>query len=146
MSPDRICAFYSPGPHYVRMLRALRENYPDATLVAAIPVTFPFAIEGFVDETLRLPDPDETRGVKGAYAVLQQIRETKSTWLVVMFDSPRLNLLAAMSAAESRRCYTVDGRFYRLERGVAAIVTTAFARRIRGHWAYLAAWWGTRRR
>ena len=57
MSAPRICAFYSRGPHYVRLLRCLRENYPDATLVAAIPTSFPYhAIEGLVDETLRLDD------------------------------------------------------------------------------------------
>ena len=38
---QRIGAFYSDGPHFQRMLRALREAYPDGTITAIIPPDYP---------------------------------------------------------------------------------------------------------
>jgi hypothetical protein len=146
MTTDRICAFYSSGPHYVRMLRCLRENCPEATLVAAIPASFPFdAIDGLVDETVRLGDRNETRGLRGSYAALRNIRQAQCTQIVVMFDSPRLNLLSALSGTRDRHCFTVDGRFYRLNKNPLSLLLTALWQRSQGQWNFIRAWWGTRK-
>ncbi|MCF6286753.1 MAG: hypothetical protein L3K26_16395 [Candidatus Hydrogenedentes bacterium] len=146
MTTDRICAFYSSGPHYVRMLRCLRENCPDATLVAAIPASFPFdAIDDLVDETVRLPDRKASRDLRGGYFALRSIRQAQCTQIVVMFDSPRLNLLSALSGTRDRHCFTVDGRFYRLNKKTAVLVASTTLRRLRGQWNFLCAWWGTRK-
>jgi len=144
--PERICAFYSQGPHYVRLLRCLRENYPNAVLVAAIPATFPFdVIGGLVNETIRLPDGEERGRISQGWQVLRRLRQARCAQIVVMFDSPRLHLLSALSGARQRRCFTVDGRFYRLRAGFTALLADALARPIRGRWNYLMAWWGTRK-
>ncbi len=146
MTEQRICAFYSTGPHYVRMLRALRENYPDAVIVTAIPTAFPFeVIAELADETVRLPEGAQRRGIRTALHVLKQLRRARCSHVVVMFDSPRLNLLSSMSGIPHRRCYTVDGRFYRLTRRPPQLLWDAARERVRGQWDYLRAWWGTRR-
>lgn len=146
MTEQRICAFYSAGPHYVRMLRALRENYPDAVIVAAIPMTFPFeVIAELADETVRLPEAGKRHGIRTAKDVLRQLRGARCSHVVVMFDSTRLNLLSSVSGIPNRRCYTVDGRFYRLTRRVPQLLWAAARQKVNGQWDYLRAWWGTRR-
>ncbi len=146
MSEERICAFYSTGPHYVRMLRALREHYPDAVIVAAIPATFPFdVIAELADETVRLPEGGQRGGMRVALNVLKQLRRARCSHVVIMFDSPRLNVLTGLSGIPNRRCYTVDGRFYRLTRRMPDLLGRVVGQRIHGQWDYLRAWWGTRR-
>lgn len=143
MNRDRICAYYSAGPHFVRMLRNLREHYPEATLVAAIPPDFPFdVIGGLVDETIRLP---ESRSVRDGWTTVSQLRRAQCGQIIVMFDSPRLNMLARLSGARVRGCFTVDGRFYHLERRIGRIIASEAWCRISGQWHYLQAWWGTRK-
>src|SRR5690606_16419650 len=113
--PERICAFYSRGPHFVRMLKHLREAYPGETLIAAIPASFPFpTIEPLVDETIRLPEPGARSGLRRVWAIVRRLRRARCSHMVVMFDSPRLNLLARFSGAGRRWCFTVDGRLHAL--------------------------------
>ena len=135
--PERICAFYSKGPHFVRMLKHLREAYPGETLIAAIPASFPFTtIEPLVDETIRLPEPVGQPG----------LRRARCSHMVVMFDSPRLNLLARFSGAGCRWCFTVDGRLHALAHALPGLLLSPLARRGRGEWAYVRARLGTARR
>ena len=111
MTPERICAFYSHGPHYVRMLRCLRENYPDATLVAAIPETFPFdVIASLADETVRVPDRDGLGALAHAWTVTRRLRQARCNRIAVMFDSFRLNLLSRARRTWSVRLASVVGR------------------------------------
>lgn len=146
MKKERICAFYSRGPHFVRMLRCLRENYPHAVLVAAIPSSFPLdVIAGLTDETIRLPNGDETPRSRRDWATLRRIRKARCTQIVVMFDSPRLALLSLLSGAPKRRCFTVDGRFYRIHMNPVTLCWIHLGQRVRGQWHYLRAWWGTRK-
>lgn len=146
MNTPRICAFYSTGPHYVRMLRVLRENYPEAVIVAAVPATFPFeVIADLVDETMRLPEGGQRGNLSAAMNVLQQLRRARCSHVVIMFDSPRLNVLTGLSGIPHRRCYTVDGRFYRLTRRVPRLLAQVAQQRLKGAWDYFRAWWGTRK-
>ena len=146
MNPKRICALYSKGPHYLRMIHCLRENYPDATIVAAVPLDFPFdVINDLVDETLPMPTPGENKGVAGAWRSMRRIRSSTCTHLVVMFDSPRLHVLGRISGVSNRRCFTVDGRFYPLNLGMTAIAKQVIGCFILGRWNYFLAWQGTRK-
>ena len=38
---ERICAFYSYGAHYVRLLKRLRAEYPQAHITAPVPKGYP---------------------------------------------------------------------------------------------------------
>lgn len=145
--PERICAFYSKGPHYVRMLKRLRAEYPGETLIAAIPTGFPFSvIEPLVDETIRMPEAGEGTPIRRAVGTLLRLRRARCTHIVVMFDSPRLNLLARLSGTGRGWLYSVDGRLCALERPLLALVITPVVPRVRGEWAYLRARLGTSRR
>ena len=51
----RICALYSHGPHFLRMLRALRDKYPEGRVDAVMPPGYPMTtdITQSVDDTTR---------------------------------------------------------------------------------------------
>ena len=146
-APERICAFYSKGPHFVRMLKRLRAEYPDEIIVAALPAEFPFdVIEGLVDETLRFPETAGGASLAGSLQIVRELRKTKCSHMVVMFDSPRLNLLARLSGASKRWCYSVDGRLRPLSQPLTRLMLAPAWLRLCGQMDYLRAKLGTKRR
>ena len=146
-APERICAFYSKGPHFVRMLKRLRAEYPDEIIVAAIPSAFPFdVIEGLADETIRFPEAADGASTTGSLHVVRELRRTKCSHMVVMFDSPRLNLLARLSGASKRWCYSVDGRLRPLSQPLTRLMLAPAWLRLCGQLDYLRAKLGTKRR
>lgn len=146
-APERICAFYSKGPHFVRMLKRLRAEYPDEIIVAALPADFPFdVIEGLVDETLRIPVAAGGTSTAGSLRVVRELRKTKCSHIVVMFDSPRLNLLARLSGASKRWCFSVDGRLRPLSQSLMRLILAPVWLRLCGQMDYLRARLGTKRR
>lgn len=146
-TPERICAFYSKGPHYVRMLRRLRAEYPDEIIVAAIPTDFPYsAIEGLAGETIRLPEPTSGSALRRGWHIARELRQNRCSHLVVMFDSPRLNLLARLSGAARRWCFSVDGRLRPLSQSLPQVLFAPCWLRLCGEVDYLRARLGTARR
>ncbi len=146
-APERICAFYSKGPHFVRMLKRLRAEYPDEIIVAAIPAAFPFdVIEGLANETIRFPEAAHGASTTGSLQVVRELRRTKCSHMVVMFDSPRLNLLARLSGASKRWCFSVDGRLRPLSQPLTRQLMAPAWLRLCGQMDYLRARMGTARR
>ena len=144
---ERICAFYSKGPHYVRMLKRLRSEYPSEIIVAAIPAGFPYpSIASHVDETIRLPDAGEGSALTRGWTIVRRLRRVRCSHLVVMFDSPRLNLLARWSGSGRSWCFTVDGRLFALDRPLFSLMLQPLLQRFRGELAYRWARLGTARR
>lgn len=145
-APERICAFYSKGPQFVRMLKRLRAEYPDEIIVAAIPAEFPFsAIEGLADETIRFPEAGGA-SLSANLRVVRALRQSRSSHIVVMFDSPRLNLVARLSGASKRWCFSVDGRLRPLSQPLAHVILAPTWLRLCGQVDYLRAKLGTKRR
>lgn len=146
-APERIGAFYSKGPHFVRMLKRLRAEYPDETIVAALPADFPSGvIEGLADETLRFPVPEEGASMSRALGIVRALRRARCSHIVVMFDSPRLNLLARMSGASKRWCFPADGRLRPLAQPLPRLLLAPAWLRLCGQMDYLRARMGTVRR
>jgi ADP-heptose:LPS heptosyltransferase len=113
----RICALYSHGPHFVRLLRHLRAEYPDTQLVAFVPPDYPAAvIKQWADRVERIPGGK--RGMTAFKEVLRQVRAERCDLLVVMFDSPKLRVLAAASGVRNRYYYAADGRYAPLRKGL----------------------------
>ncbi|MBI2425944.1 MAG: hypothetical protein HYV27_24180 [Candidatus Hydrogenedentes bacterium] len=134
MNPSpRIGVFYSHGPHFLRVLKQVRQKQPGATLIAFVPHTFPAQyLEGIVSEVHR------TAGTRPAAALktLRQLRAARLDEFIVMFDSPRLQLLAALSGAPTRACHTVDGRQRPINFQVIRPLLRWATRRIRGQFTY----------
>lgn len=133
-----ICAFYSRGPHYLRVLKHLRREWPDATLTALVPPGYPHApLEGLVHhihETARAAY--SLRDLSALATLKRQISAESYDVFTVMFDSVKLRLLARLSGAPQAYCHTVDGRFFPLPRAITPLLARTLIRRIRGRITY----------
>ena len=131
---ERICAYYSHGPHFTRMLKALRAAHPDAEITAMVPPGYPHApLAGLADAVVEVAKPAT---VSGALGVLRRIRAGRYDCLAMMFDSPKLRLLAALSGVPRRVCHSVDRRQFPLKRAIIAPLMGALWRNLRGRILY----------
>lgn len=140
-SPARICAFYSRGPHYQRLLKTLRTQYPEATLHAVVPPSFPPEVLQEVANEVRQTETAEWRlsSPGSLLRLLRQLRAERYDLFVTLFDSPKLRVLAALSGARVRQHYTVDGRLLPLRLAPLRNGIDAVRRNVRGRilYAYL---------
>ena len=134
----RICAFYSHGPHYLRLLRYLRENCPDAEITAMAPPDFPDEpLLNCADHVMHTGQPSYSlRDVRALRQLLRQIRSAHYDLFAIMFDSPKLRLLATLSGVRRRYCYTADGRFFSIHFSIVSLLAQALYRNIRGRITY----------
>ncbi|MBW7866026.1 MAG: hypothetical protein GX580_04305 [Candidatus Hydrogenedens sp.] len=141
-APRNIGVFYSHGPHYLRVLRRVREEHPGARITALVPPGFPVGMaEKEAGEVLLTPAPPHSLRRPGAVrALLRQLRGERFDRLVVMFDSPRLRLLAKASGAGERWCCLADGRYAPLEGSLPGMAVDALRRRATGWATWLRIW------
>jgi len=134
----RICALYRHGPHYIQMLRYLREHWPEARITAMTPPGYPQeALEDLADEVLEMGRSTyRLRDLLALPALLRQIKAGRYDLFVVMFDSPKLRMLAALTRIPRRACYTIDGRYFPLELRLIRFVADYLYRNIRGRITY----------
>jgi hypothetical protein len=98
----RVAVFHSPGHDFAGALRRVKEAWPTARLIAWVPASYaaPEAVEALADE-IRRADRDRF-GARNVYPLLRQIRSERYDCFVVLFDSTRLRLFAALSGARER--------------------------------------------
>ncbi len=113
---NTICVFYSHGPHFGRTLKSLRKQFPTAHITALVPPEYPAeALEGLANRMLSTKHATYSMGhPRNILKLIGQIRRGKYDLFVVLFESPKLLLLASRSGARQKYCNTVDGRFFRL--------------------------------
>ncbi len=143
----RLCAFFSRGPHFLRMLRALRAGHPDAEIVAVVPPGFPEDVIGeLADITLFTAVPAVGPGrFRALPGLLRQLRAERFTRMVVMFDSPRLRVVARLSGIPERWCFGPDGNYAPMgSAGLLGAMVSGVARRARGWLTWLRIWWVVR--
>lgn len=140
--PERICAFYSHGPHYRRMLRFLRERYPAARITALVPPTYPREfLEGQVDDIVVTAQTQySSRNATAIRQLIQQIRGGGYGFFVVMFDSPRLRILSALTGVAERYCYQADGRYTPVRLSLTRAIANTVWRNLRGRLTYARIW------
>ncbi len=135
---NRICAFYSRGPHFMRLLAFLRERHPRAHITALVPPGYPKELlrehANAIMETAKTRYA--ARDIAGIRALLRQIRAGRFHEFVVMFDSPRLRLLAALTRAPLRSCFTIDGRYLPLRLSPLRVLASTIYRASRGRLTY----------
>lgn len=134
--PQTICALYSRGPHYLRLLRYLRAQYPAAHITALVPASFPGdAARAYAQEIVRCEDGPRS-GLGALHSLSGQIRRGRYDLFVVMFDSPKLRVLAALSGARQRACYAINGRFFPVRLALFSQLAGTLVRRIKGRILY----------
>jgi len=134
----RICAFYSRGPHYVRMLKHLRTVYPEATITALVPPGYPDEpLTGLAHKRVEMGQAKYTfRDIRAFRALLHQIHSGHYDLLAVMFASPRLRILARLSGIPERYSFSPDGRFAPLKGSLLRSLAGAAYRKLRGRLRY----------
>ena len=138
-----VCAFYSKGPHYLRMLHHLRQAYPNARLVALVPPGYPVdVLQDRCDEVRTTPQAHYGLASPGALLnLIASIRNEHYAVFVVMFHSPKLRIVSALSGAPQRMCYTADNRTFPVSLNFATGIAAWLARNIQGRITYLRIWW-----
>lgn len=138
----RIGVFYSRGPHFVRVLGRIRGEYPDAEIDAYVPEGFP---ETPVLEQGARCVPCAGGNTPGVLPrLIRSFRAARYDLFVVMFDSPKLQLLAAASGARQRLCHTVDGRVIPVRLALTQMLGGGLWRRLCGVIAYARIWYTVR--
>lgn len=133
---------YSYGPHFVKTARALRERYPEADIVAFVPESFPVSLLEDVSISCRslLADNAHRRAVKKIVALVRAIRRERLDIFVVLFNSPRLQLLSAISGSKERRCRLVDGREFEVHLTLLSSLVHTLVSSVVGRWRYARIW------
>lgn len=140
--PKRICAFYSHGPHYRRMLRFLRERHPAAHITALVPPNYPRDfLAGEADEIVTTAQTRyASRDIAAVRQLLRLIRGGGYDLFVIMFDSPRLRVLSALTGVAGRYCFQTDGRYTPVRLSLTRAVADALWRNARGRLTYVRIW------
>ena len=139
----RVCAFYSQGPHFIRMLERLRIEYPGAALSAVVPPDYPATDEVLehADAVLTTERPHlSPRNASACLRLVRQLRAGRYHTFAVMFDSNQLRVLAALSGAPRCLHATMDGRLVPLGRSVAVALAGIVFRGMLGRLVYTGIW------
>jgi ADP-heptose:LPS heptosyltransferase len=142
-SPRTVCAYYSKGPHFLRMLHHLRQTYPQARLIALVPPGYPVdVLAGRCDEVRKTARESYGLSAPGALAgLLGDIRREQYDVFAVMFHSPKLRIVAALSGAPSRMVYTADNRYFPVSLKLVRGAGECLLRNLRGRVTYARIWW-----
>jgi len=143
----RICAYYSTGPHFRRMLERLRQDSPDAVIAAWIPPGLPLsdAERSLTDEVVVTELAHYSpRNVRACARLVKQIRAKRFDVFSVMFQSPQLSVLAALSGARECVYITPRGQRIVISRSVARVAATWLTENVRGRMRYAWIWLAVR--
>ncbi|HPO17189.1 MAG TPA: hypothetical protein PLI09_27385 [Candidatus Hydrogenedentes bacterium] len=134
----RIAAFYSRGPHFRKLLKYLRGQYPGVPITAIIPKSYPLdVVKPLADEII--VTEHGARSLSALLSVRRQVQTGRFDLFVTMFDSPRLRILSRMTGVTNRYCFSPDGRYFKQDASViASLLSTAWGQlRGRGLYVYL---------
>lgn len=134
----RIAAFYSRGPHFRKLLKYLRGQYPGAHISAIIPQNYPMDVVKPLADEIMLTE-HSARSLGALLSVRRQVQAGRFDLFVTMFDSPRLRILSHMTGVPNRYCFSPDGRYFKQDSSViVSMLSTAWGYlRGRGLYVYL---------
>jgi hypothetical protein len=139
----RIGVFYSKGRTYLDVLRSLREEDPGAHVCAIVPAEYPVSRDesSLADEVIRIERSRYSwRDIRPLRRLMRQIRAARLDAFVILFDSPRLRILAALSGAKRCAYCTMDRRLVEVRPSVAATLANVVIRTIWGRLVYTGIW------
>jgi hypothetical protein len=135
---ERIVAFYSRGPHFLKLLKYLRDNHPNAHITALVPKGYPVKmLQGRADNIEQTAEQQYSLSQGAAlFELRRQIRRGNFTHFVTMFNTPKLQALARICGIPNRNCFGVDGRFTPLRSAPLSLIFQALVSNIRGRQQY----------
>ncbi len=148
MTPGkRMAVFYSAGAHFTRALEALRAQDPGAHITAIVPRGHPAAdaARGVADRVEITECPVYSpRDWAACFRLVRGMRAARYDGFFVLYDSPRLKMLAALSGARARAFLTASGECFPLAGGVASVSFLLALCRLWGFFAYAGMWLAVR--
>ena len=139
----KICAFHSQGQSFFRILEVLRQQYSDADITAMVPAGYPVSEEerSLVNNVFEMELPEYSpRDVGPCIRLVRDIRKRRFDKFIVMFPSPQLQIMAALSGARDADYLMVDGRSFELFTSIFKVLFKLTSAVIKGHLRYLAIW------
>ena len=143
LQPPRFAVFHSPGHDLRPVLDALREVRQDAEITLWIPKghKLPEAISALADAVAETELPHYSpRHVRACLRLIRGLRAQRYNAFTVLFDSPQLRLLAALSGASQCWLATGDGRLTALPVNPLRVLAEETLRGIAGRLTYLRVW------
>jgi len=136
----RVLLLYSQSDHFPRAVEAMRAAHPDTTLTVLLPA-------GRDDLETGLPAGVESVALPAAGGMLGQVRgivramrSMSADALCVLYPSPNLRILAAMSGARERCWCGEDGKLRPLDETIARVLAALAWQRLRGELRYAWLW------
>ena len=142
-TPANIAIFLSKGRSFVDVLRDVRHAYPGAHIDAIIPPAYPLseeeqALANQVIETEQAHySPRDTRALR---RLIRQLRASHYDLFVILFDSPKLRLIARLSNAKTCVFHRLDHRLLTIRPTIPGIVADVVFRNVWGRVVYGALW------
>jgi len=139
----RICAFLSKGRNFVDVLKDIRSAYPKTPIDAVIPLDYPLSDEerALVDRIVETKKAHYSlRDAGPLFRLVRQLRAEHYNLFVIMFDSPKLRLLARLSNAKACTFHRLDHRMLPIYPSIPRIVADMAFRNVWGRVAYAYIW------
>ena len=144
MTPaPQVCVFYSKGRTFADVVSHVKAREPNAQVFALVPAGYPVA-------EIELTPPHEVvqtelaqyswRDLRPFLRLVRQLRRTRYDAFVILFDSPRLRVLSALSGATRRLYCAMDGDLVPVKASVAGTLAAELARMLWGRLAYAGLW------
>lgn len=144
---DRIGVFFNKGRNLADVLRVVRGEYPGANVCAIVPRSYSVTEQesALVQETACVERARYGLRDMGALGrLIGQLRKRRYDVLVIMFDTPKVRLLGAVSGARTVRYCRLDGRLVPVRKSILGILGSVTARRTIGGVVYVGVWLAVR--
>lgn len=141
--PARIAVFLSKGRNYGEVLRDVRHNYPQARIDAVIPKAYPLSEEEqtLADAILETEQAQYSpRAIRPLCRLIRRLRAPHYDLFVILFDSPKLRLLARLSRARNCACHQPSRRLAPMQPRITSIFADILFRNVRGRLVYGMIW------
>lgn len=142
MSPNlKICAFFSVSQNFPAILQRLRAKHPNADIAAVIPPNYE-ASQAERDHASRIIVTEQAEygpaHIRACLRLIRSLRKERFDRFVVVFDSPQLRILAALTGARKCECWDPDSQIIPLHRHLSAELAAVVLRKACGIAAALA--------
>lgn len=138
-----ICVYHSLGPHFLETVEKMRVEHPDSQITVLIPPGYTVTEEtqGKIDEIIvRERMHYSPLDLRVCLRLIRQIRAQRFDVFTVMFDSPQLRSLAALSKASTKLAIVPGCRIVPLRRPLALVIAREVLGRMWGHKVYAMLW------
>lgn len=139
----RVCVYFSVGRNFSSVLRSVKQSMPEATITAVIPPGYPISGEerSLADEILKTDLVRYSwRTLPALGKLIRQFRHQHYDAFVILFDSPRLRIVASLSGASERLHCRMDGRLAPVRMSIPGTIADVIFRNVWGRIAYAGIW------